>query len=271
MASTGPFSKAWEDLQFSDNFIFCKVMQNTAICKEMLEILLNIKIDHVELIQQEKQIENYYESKGIRMDVFVKDCKRIFDIEMQVGNYEDIFLRARYYQGAMDIATTKRRTKYSELKESYIIFICKEDPFNANLPKYTKNITIKETNKVLYNDKTNIVFYNASGYRKEKDSDVRSVLQFIYNLKSDSDFTSKLAESVKEAKAKPEFLEEYMYFSDILEDEKDKVRKESSLKTKEEIILKMLENNFSEEQIKLATGASDEKIKELKAKLVCVK
>lgn len=220
----GQFSKKWEDLDFSDNFIFCKVMRDEYICKKMLEILLHLQIEKIEYLDTEHQLENYYDSKGIRMDVFLKDSSRVIDIEMQTGDYEDLLLRARYYQSAADISTVPRRTKYKDLKENYIIFICKNDPFGKGFYRYSKKLSFDECDTLDYNDKTHNVFYNASAYAKVDEAELRGVLEFIYNMKADSDFTRQLEFSVENAKAKSVFKDEYMYFSDILEDEKEQAR-----------------------------------------------
>ena len=74
----GQFSKRFEDLQFSDNYIFCKVMKNKSICKRMLEILLGMEIESIEYVETEHPIENYYDARGIRLDVFVKSAERIW-------------------------------------------------------------------------------------------------------------------------------------------------------------------------------------------------
>ena len=54
----------------------------------------------------ENPIENFYDSRGIRIDVYVKDSGRIFNIEIQTGNYDDLILRARYYLSSSDVSTT---------------------------------------------------------------------------------------------------------------------------------------------------------------------
>lgn len=221
----GQFTKKWEDLEFSDNYIFCKVMHDKNLCIQMLEILLGIKIKKINYLETEHSIENFYDSRGIRMDVFLQDSDRIFDIEMQTGDYDDIILRSRYYQSAADINTTPRRTQFKDLKETFIIFICKEDPFGLGLPIYTKKSLFKETNEISYNDKTNNVFYNSSAYDKAEDKEVRNVLQFIYQLQAHSTFTKQLESSVQVAKQKSIWKDEYMYFQDILEDEKEEARK----------------------------------------------
>lgn len=220
----GQFSKAWEDLDFSDNFIFCKVMKDEKLCSELLNILLGFQIEKIQYINTEQQIENFYDAKGIRMDVFLKDSKRVIDLEMQTGNYEDIILRSRYYQSAADVSMVPRRTKYSELKENYIVFICKDDPFGYGIPCYTRTQSFAELPGFVYDDKTHNVFYNSSAFAKAEDKNVRDVLEFIYSLKASSDFTQKLAASVQNAKVKSSFKDEYMYFADILEEEKEMAR-----------------------------------------------
>ena len=198
----GQFSKKWEDLNFSDNYIFCKVMRNESLCKEMLQILLDLKVEKINYIETEKQIENLYDAKGIRMDVFIQDSDRVIDLEMQTGDYEDLILRSRYYQSAADVSTVPRRTKYKDLKENYIVFLCKEDPFGKGLPVYTKKSIFAETDAIPYNDKCHNIFYNSSGYAKVKDNELRNVLRFIHELKADSNFTKRLESSVDEAKSR---------------------------------------------------------------------
>ena len=114
----GQFSKPWKDLDISDNFIFCKVMRNKEICKRLLEILLGFKVGDIIYNDSEHIISDFYDYRGIRLDVFVKDSNKVYDIEMQTGNYSDLLLRARYYQSACDINSTPRRTSYNKLKET---------------------------------------------------------------------------------------------------------------------------------------------------------
>ena len=221
----GQFSKPWSELTFSDNYIFCKVMLNEDLCKKFIEILLGITVSRIEYLNTENQIENYYEGRGIRMDVFVKDSERVFNLEMQSGDYDSLLLRARYYQSATDVATTKRRTKFKNLKESFIVFICVDDPFGLNIPVYTKKTSFAETELIPYDDKTHIVFYNASAYgRITENSELRSVLRFVYENTPQSDFTNRLEVSSNDAKARSEWEDDYMFFQDILEDEIEKAR-----------------------------------------------
>ena len=73
MEHTGPFSKKWEELTFSDNYIFCKVMEDERLCRHLLEILLDIRIEKLEYIRTETPVENFFDSRGVRLDVLVKE------------------------------------------------------------------------------------------------------------------------------------------------------------------------------------------------------
>ena len=100
--------KRWEDLTITDDFMFCKVMSDPDICKELLEILLHIKIDRLVFQEPQKSFRLTSESKGIRLDVYVKYSNRIFDIELQTTNERNLELRTRYYQGVMDISELEK-------------------------------------------------------------------------------------------------------------------------------------------------------------------
>ena len=229
----GQFSKPWKDLNFCDNFIFCKVMKDERLCKKMIEILLGISVSKLEYIETEKTIESFYESRGIRMDVYVKDSDKIYDLEMQTGNYEDLLLRARYYQSASDLATTKRRTEFKNIKETYIIFLCKDDPFGSQIPVYTKKTCFAEDETLTYDDKSHVIFYNSSAWEKAH-GELRDVLHFIYEFKTDSKYTEELSNCALYAKASVLWRNEYMTVQDIIEEEKEIARETGLAEGREE-------------------------------------
>ena len=176
---SGQFSKSWEELTFSDNFLFCKIMEDEEICRQLLEILLPIKIGEIRYLSTEKEFHPTYKGRSIRLDVFLKDSNRMFDIEIQTSDYKKLAMRARFYQGAMDVSTTKKRTKFSKLKESYILFLCKGDPFNSGIPVYTVKQTFFEQPDKPYDDRTHKVFYNCKAYEVADDEDLKGLLEFI--------------------------------------------------------------------------------------------
>ena len=75
--------KPFEELTLADDFMFYQVMQDDEICIGLLERLLKIDIDHIERQELQKEIKPYYQTKYIKLDVYVKNDDKIYDIEIQ--------------------------------------------------------------------------------------------------------------------------------------------------------------------------------------------
>lgn len=62
--------KKYEELTFTDDFMFCKVMQNNPdLCKHLIELIIGKKIKMITYPDTQKAIEITADGKGIRMDV----------------------------------------------------------------------------------------------------------------------------------------------------------------------------------------------------------
>lgn len=79
----------------------------------------------------------------------------------------------------IDLHLIEKGAKYSNLKKTFIIFICLDVPFPGNLPVYTfKNIC--EENKSIYlNDDAAKVIINANGNRAGLSQDMCAFLDFL--------------------------------------------------------------------------------------------
>ena len=93
--------KTLQDLTIRDSFLFAAVMQHGDNCKKFLEMLLNIKIDKIDILYEKTIIYNP-EYKGIRLDVFAKGDNHIcYNVEMQVLA-DKLPKRSRYYHSQMN-------------------------------------------------------------------------------------------------------------------------------------------------------------------------
>ena len=203
--------KRWEDLTITDDFMFCKVMSDPDICKELLEILLHIKIERLEFQEPQKSFKLTSESRGIRLDVYVKDSNRVFDIELQTTNERNLELRTRYYQGVMDISELEKGEFFSNMKESYIIFICMFDPFGADIPIYTIKQTFAENDKLIFNDKTHKIFYNVKAFEKiANDVETKAFLEYLCKHQPTSKFTDTLERAVYRNRNNQNWRKDYM-------------------------------------------------------------
>ena len=102
------------------------------------------------------------------------------------------------------------------MKSSYILFICKSDPFRDEggnwfgLPRYTFETECLEDKRVKIHDKIQKVIYNASGYEKESDARVRDFLRFIHtNEPGTDDFSGRLSAMVEKIRDDEKFRKEY--------------------------------------------------------------
>ena len=67
-----PTRKPFEQLTITDNYMFQAVMRDTKRVKPLLEMVLGKKIQKLEFVEIEKTVENGYDSRGIRMDIYVE-------------------------------------------------------------------------------------------------------------------------------------------------------------------------------------------------------
>ena len=203
----------WEEVTLSNNYMFNKVMtSNPDLCRRFIEHLLQIKIERIDFATGEFTLEADAESRGVRLDVFVRDDTglRAFDLEMQVANKRNLPERARYYQGLMDESDLKPDESYKKLKTSYVLFICLFDPFGFGLPVYTFQNRCDENPAILLNDRSYKVFYNVKGWEKVKDREIKAIYRLILENRASTDFTGEIRTRMNYARHNVQWRQGYM-------------------------------------------------------------
>ena len=213
---------AWEELTFANNFLFCKIMEeNPEICRRLLEILLHIKIEKLSPPKSEWAMQESVGSKGVRFDIYTKDDKRVFDIEVQTTSQKNLPKRSRYYQSVIDLDNLSHGEKYSQLKDTYVIFLCLSDPFSENLPVYFFENICRTDNKIKLNDGTYKVFFNASEYAKMENDEEKNFFKFLAGHKAENALTKSIEEKVIIARKNMEWKKLYMTWQQTIDEEKD--------------------------------------------------
>ena len=122
--------KELEELTIVDDFMFGAVMKDPKKCKPLLEYILDIKIEKIEYPELQKSVDKKYESKSVRLDVYVEDdLGTVYNVEIQTTRKKHLPKRMRYYQGMIDLNIIDKGEDYSRLKKSFVIFICTYDPY----------------------------------------------------------------------------------------------------------------------------------------------
>ena len=263
-------AQKWERLTLADNFIFCKVLEdNPEVCKHLIEILLNLKIDRIEKPAAEKSLKTDFISHGIRFDVYVKDGNgRSFDIEIQTTHSTSLAKRARYYQGLMDVDNVQHRTGYDVLNESYVVFLCMGDAFGKGFPVYTFRYRADEDNDFLMDDGTVNVFFNAKKYDTMKSEELRAFFKYLCGKEPSSGFTDRLSALVERVKTNAQWRHRFMTWEQEMAIQSNEKAKELAQDMAQEIAQDMAQEIAQDMAQEIAQDMTNQKVIETAQKML---
>ena len=238
-------SKKYEELEFTDGFMFAKIMYDRPdLCQELLELILQRPIERIEFTAYERTIEIRPDARGIRLDVYMKDDEQnVYDIEMQVQKKTDLPRRSRYYHSMIDLDLLEKGEDYSQLNDSYVIFICKEKPGEDYvLPVYTFRYQSDEAPGKYLEDGSWTVFVNAGCDDQGLSEEMRKFLSFVRTGKADEQaeagLAARLAEAVEKARANQKWRADYMTYEQEMKHQyflgKEEGREEERINTEKE-------------------------------------
>ena len=260
----------WNKLTLRNNFMFRLVMEKQELCKKLIECILGIKIKSISYMEHEKSFEANLKSKGIRLDLFVIDEDGVaYDIEMQMDNSYKEFLgrRTRYYVSTMDNNALKKGERYSQLRKSYVIFICTFDPFGRGLAKYTFNAICNEDHSLVLDDGVTRVFINTEGDRHRISKELASLIGYISTGEVTDDYTQDLDEEVRALRNDDGRERDYMTYMQTIMEHEDMAYNRGISQANKAMAIKMLKANKPYEEISEFTELTMSEIDELAASL----
>ena len=252
--------KKFEDLTFTDDFMFCKTMQNPRLCKRLIEMILSDKIGKIAYISVQHNISTYEQAKSVRFDVLVQaENGKLYDVEMQVSNERNIPKRMRFYQAAIDISFLDKGNSYNSLNDSFIIFICLFDIIGKNRPVYTfENLCIEDKNTPLQ-DGTRKVIINAEAFNNTKNKELKEFLEYLKTGKATNEFTRRIEKMIQAIKQNEQARQEYRLMSTFEMDAMDK----GAYNNKRETAKLMKKRGYPISEILLMTGLPESEIEKL--------
>ena len=264
ITNTGTSIKNYQDLEFTDNFMFCKILYNNErLCRELIELLLDVEVDHIEYKSAEYAIKETSDSRGIRLDVYVRDDKgTVFDLEMQNATEPALAKRSRYYQSMIDIDHLPSGGNFDNLPDSYVVFICMFDAFKKGLHKYEFRELCLQDKDIELGSGTSKVYINAKSKEKDMSEDMRAFLDFLCGEEARSNMTKDIAKSIEEAKSYKPWEAEYIGYYLEMAREREAGREEGREEGKSDILMM---NNYLIEQERyedLERATKDEEFRE---------
>lgn len=187
-------------LTICNTHMFNRVMSDEEICAGFIKTVLGIEISGLEYINIEKAIEPSIDARGVRLDVYAKADGRAIDIEMQARPELFMGKRFRYYQSAIDTDLLGKGEPYDYLSESYIVFLCRNDPFGQGLPVYHLDRMCREDAFCEVGDESHWVVLNSSAWETLSFSPLRSLLEYVQTGYCDGDaLVDQIDEAVEKA------------------------------------------------------------------------
>ena len=221
--------KPWEELTIRDDYMFKLVMKRRRICKKMLEATLRIRIAKIRYLETEKAIAAPYRSKGIRLDVYVKDEKNtVYNIEMQIRRLEGeaLFKRTRYYQSMLDADLLAAGADYDELNKTIIIFICPFAPFGEGRYIYTFENLCMEHKDLELRDGATKIFLNTKGTIGDITDTIKAFLRYVDGVVTDNSLVQEIEEEIQKVKLEEGERVNYMTFAMKMMEERKEGRRE---------------------------------------------
>ena len=203
--------KRLEDLTLMDDYMFGAVMQDPKLIRPLIEFILNVRIRSIRYIEPQKAMKSGFESKGIRLDLYVEDeSGAVYNVEVQTTRHTHLAKRMRYYQSAIDTHVLSPGADYAQLRKSYIIFICNHDPYGRSRCIYRFENRCIEEPELAFGDETVKVIVNTRGTVGETSEALKEVLRYLNDGTVSGDYSRELAQAVTGIKASEERRHEYM-------------------------------------------------------------
>ena len=203
--------KTIDELTLMDDYMFVQVMRNTEFLKPLLECILGFKILNITLIEPQRSEKEGYDSKGIRLDLYVEDENHvIYNVEVQTTNKKNLSKRMRYYNSVLDVSVLAPGVNYKNLKNTYVIFICNFDPFERDRYIYTFENRCLEDTTLSFGDGTRKVVLNTNGKVGNIDEELLEIVRYLNDGLITGEYSQTLENAVNEIKSDEERRLEYM-------------------------------------------------------------
>ena len=204
-----------------NNYVFSMVMREPKRIKPLLEHILDIKIKSIRIAETEKSMKERFESKGIRLDLYIKDSEgAVYDVEVQTSDQKNLPQRMRYYQAMLDLTFFPAGADYNEMRKSYVIFICNFDPYSRGRYIYTFERRCIEEQDLPAGDEARKVVVNTKGIKGDISPELKEAVIYLDREEITGPYSQELDDAVNALKSSEERRQEYMMLMTYMAEQK---------------------------------------------------
>ena len=147
-----------------DDFMTVVFDGDNEITEFLLRILLSRDDLRVKKVTTQKEKRNLF-GRSVKLDILAEDTNgKVYNVEVQREDEGASPKRVRYNQAMLDSHSLKKKKDFSQLPETYIIFITENDYYGLGQPFYKVRKTIElattDTTYLPFDDGCNIIYVN---------------------------------------------------------------------------------------------------------------
>ena len=253
--------KRREDLQrlrglrpIDDDFMRCLFKDNIPLAELVLRIITGKNDLTITDCQTQKDMKRLAGARSICLDAYGTDTTgKKYDLEIQRADKGADPHRARYHSSVMDVENLDAGQEFSELPDTYTIFIVEKDFYGMGKPVYSIERINLDTGKP-FEDGEHILYVNGE-YRGV--SDIGKLMHDFSCTDANDMYFELIAERTRYLKENPKGVSE---MCKVIED----MRTQERIETMTEIALRMLRaGKYALEEIVIISGLSLDEVKNL--------
>lgn len=192
-------------IRLIDDELMTKFFENNIECTELVvQIVLERTDIKVQQVHTQHHIKNL-QGRSVILDIHAVDGEgKQYNIEIQRSDQGAIPKRARFHSSVLDSNSLEAKQDYSQLPETYVIFITEHDVLKGNLPIYHIDRTVRETGEC-FGDEAHIIYVN--GEYKD-DTPLGLLMKDFFCTKPEDMHYQQLADRLRYFKEEKEGVEE---------------------------------------------------------------
>ncbi|MBQ6418631.1 MAG: hypothetical protein IJJ91_08180 [Synergistaceae bacterium] len=154
------FSEKIQHLRLIDDVLMNEVFRDMECTELLLGVILKRNDIKVFNARTQRTLKSF--GRSLKLDIWAEDEDNPYvnyNVEIQRSNQGANVKRSRVHSGAIDFFALAAGDDFSELGDSYVIFITEHDVLKKGLPMYTVERYINEAGEK-FNDGSHIIYVN---------------------------------------------------------------------------------------------------------------
>ena len=235
---------------------------------DAVQFILNTVLERDDLKVIETKTQREYKSatkRSIKLDIWAQDKEgRITDVEIQRADKGTGSKRARIHSSMIDRDLLEKGQEFDEVAETYVIFITENDKYDAGLPAYHIDRTIRELNNRSFEDESHIVYVN--GAFRDTSHPIGRLMHDFWCTSADDMLNDVLAKEVRYMKETEEGRTSMCEMMEkMLEKTSEASKAEGIAENQITTALNMIGRGYQDDEISAVTGVPVKKVAEIRS------